>query len=98
LPWRSREDLGKVHHRVACHGEGEPCLALQGSARGHHHQSAGVENRRQGSEPALIVVLRAEVSQQGIGKMTLHQLGGPALPFMEELAQRFLSMVLPVAM
>ena len=98
LPRRSREDLCQVHHGVACHGEGEPCLALQGSARGHHHQSAGVENRRQGSEPALIVVLRAEVGQHGIGEMALHQFGGPALPFMEQLAQRFLSMVLPVAM
>ena len=60
------------------------------------NQGARLEDCRQRRQPRLISVLRAEVAQDRIGKVTLHQFRRPRLPVVEILTERL--HVLPLDM
>src|SRR6266851_97573 len=76
---------------MARDGERKVGLALAGVFDADLDQRAGVQNRSQGSDPGLVVVLRAEKCQHRVGKMALHQFGCPKLPVFQKFAERFVA-------
>ena len=78
------EDVAKVDKSVASHGEGELGLAGAGAFDGSDEEGAGVEDRCDGGEPGLVVVLRTVVAEDGIGDVGFKHLGRPALPLCKE--------------
>ena len=82
------EDQGEIDHSMAGHREGELRLALARPLDTRHDEGTGIEGRRKSAEPRLIVVLGAEIGEDRIREMPFEELRGPALPFVEELAQR----------
>jgi|SRR5580698_10039257 len=77
------EDAAEVDECVAGHDEGELRLTGGFSFDDGDEQGAGVEDGDECGEPALGVVLRTVVAEDGIGDVGLKDLGGPALPFGE---------------
>ena len=69
---------------MARHDKGE--LGLPGGVAfdDGDQQRAGVEDGDQRGEPALVVVLRPVVAENGVGDVGLEDLRGPSLPFREQ--------------
>ena len=72
---------------MASHGEGELRLAGRTTVDTHHDEGARVEDGGERAEPGLVLVLRAEIEQDGIREMAFHELGRPALPITEQQVQ-----------
>lgn len=70
---------------MAGHGEGKLGLAGGFFLNAGDEQGAGVKDGDERAEPALVGVLGAEIAQQRIRDVTFEELGGPVLPFFEEL-------------
>jgi hypothetical protein len=84
------EDVAKIDEGVASHREGELGLAGRDALAGFrelggYEEGAGVEDGDEGGEPALVVVLRPVIAEDGVGDVALEDLGGPAFPLGEEL-------------
>ena len=77
---RGAKDLAEIDDGVTSDGEGE--LGLLGAAAfdAGDGESAGIENRGKGSDPGLVVVLRAEIGEHRVRKMGFQKLGAPVLP------------------
>src|SRR5439155_23493397 len=71
--------------------EGEVGLALASALDADLDQRACGKNGGKRSNPGLIVVLRAKVGENRIGKMAFQQFGGPEFPILEEIVEGFLS-------
>lgn len=69
---RGAEDLREIDDGVAGDGEGEFSLTFAGAVDADHDERAGVEDRGEGRDPRLIVVLRAEVGEHRIAEMAFH--------------------------
>src|ERR1700722_7017023 len=74
------EDMAEVDQGVAAHGEGELSLAGGDAGDDGDEQGAGIEYGGEGGEPALVVMLRTVVTEDGVGDVGLEDLRGPALP------------------
>ncbi len=66
------ENGRNVHDRVAGGGERQLCLPSAVAVHSGEDQNAGIENSGERGEPGLVVVLRAIVGEDRIGKMTFH--------------------------
>src|SRR5438034_5550787 len=89
LPFRRRaEHLRQVHDRVPGHGERQLRLPRAPAVQPDHHDRARVEDRGERREPRLVVVLRPEIGERGIGEVTLEHVSGPALPVAQQLGER----------
>src|SRR5581483_5900807 len=77
--------------------KGEVRLPGAGTLDSDLHQSASIENRRERGYPGLIVVLGAKEGEHRIGEVALHQLGRPELPFLEQLVERLLAVLIAMA-
>src|SRR5580692_4066676 len=82
------ENLREIGDGVAAHGESEPRLLRARIIGGGDQKRGGIENCRQSGEPGFVGVLRAEITDDGIGDVTFQQLGGPVLPIAEQDQQR----------
>src|SRR6266436_2498720 len=81
------EDLRKVNNGVTRDRESKLSLFFASALDANDRESASIQNRRKRSDPGLVIVLRAKISEHRIGKMALHQLGAPQLPIFEENAE-----------
>src|SRR5215469_15577239 len=91
------KDVAEIDQRMARDGKSE--LRLASGLPGHNgdEQRAGVEHGGERGEPALVVVLRAVVAEDGVGDVRLEDVGGPALPLDEQDDERLLAAVEGVA-
>ena len=64
---RGVENLGEIDDGVASDRESELRLLATGAFDADDRQRAGVEYRGERAEPGLIVMLRAEIAEHGIG-------------------------------
>ena len=69
---------------MAANGKGEPGLEGLDAIHAHDHQSAGVQNGGERSQPGLIVVLRAKEAEDRIRKVALENLCCGQLPILEQ--------------
>ncbi len=86
-----RKDLGEIDHRVASDGKRELSLFRAGLFNAGDRQCTSVENRCEGSDPGLVVVLGTEVGQHRIREMAFHELRAPELPVFQQDAQGFVT-------
>src|SRR5882724_9062275 len=93
---RSVEDLREIYDGVTSDGKSELGLSFAGTFYADHDQCAGVKNGGKRGDPGLIVVLRAEKRQHGIGQMALHEFGAPEFPFLQQFAKRVLPLRIAV--
>src|SRR5277367_2578691 len=81
---RGAENLRQVGDRVARDGEGKLRLFLASAVYADDDQRASVQDGSERGHPGLVVMLRAEICQDWIGEMALHQLGAPAFPVFQK--------------
>src|SRR5437879_6803944 len=74
------EDLRKIDNCMTGHCKSEFCLMLTVTLDADAEQSTTIQDRSERGQPRLIAMLRAEVAQDSIREMALHQFGRPALP------------------
>ena len=77
------EDAADIDEGVAGHDEGELGLAGGFAFDDGDKQGTGVEDRDEGGEPALGIVLGAVIAEDGVGDVGFEDLCGPTLPFGE---------------
>ena len=83
------ENLRQVHSRVAAHGERQARLPRKPALVAGDQESASIENGCERRYPRFVVVLRAEVAHDWIGDVAFQNFRRPALPFVQELLERF---------
>src|SRR6266436_9486922 len=93
---RRAEDLRKIDNRVTRDRERKLGLLFTGAFDANHHDRASIQNGGKRSDPGLVVVLRAKIGEHGIREMTLHELGAPKFPLLEEKAERLQSLGITV--
>src|SRR5262249_34638722 len=81
------DDLGEINDGVARHLEGPPRLLIADVFNSGHDERGSVEDYGEGAEPGLIAVLGTIEAQHGIRKVAFEDLGGPALPVLEEAVE-----------
>src|SRR5438132_4472053 len=77
-------DLTDVHDHVAGVRKRQGRAAGGKIAQAHHHQGARIQDRREGGQPGLVVVLRAKEGQGRVRDVGLEGFCGPRLPLLEE--------------
>src|SRR6185369_1897948 len=70
--WRSPENLSDVDNCMTRHGKCKARLPRRRLTHADYYQRAGVEYRRHRCQPRLIVMLRTEVTKDGVREMALH--------------------------
>src|ERR1700686_3731806 len=80
------EDLRKIGYGVARDRKGELGLLFAGTVDADYDERGSIQNGGERRDPRLVVMLRAEESQDGIREVAFHQLGGPALPIFQKFA------------
>src|SRR6266568_2984735 len=95
-PRRRAVHLRQIDHRVARHRERQLGLPHAPPLEPHDHERARVQDGREGRHPRLVVVLRPEIAERWIRQMALEHVGGPALPFLEQIGQRRGARIRPV--
>ena len=78
--WGRSKNLAQVHDGVTGNSKGEFSLFGAGAFEAGDNDGTGVQDGGKRADPGLIVVLRAEVGQDGIRKVRLEQLGAPDFP------------------
>ena len=91
------KNLREINDGVAGDREGELSLLHACAFDADDGEGAGVENGGERGEPGLIVVLRAEIAEHGIGEVAFEEFCGPTLPFEEEFLEGVESAVVGVA-
>src|SRR6266851_7692117 len=94
---RGAEDLREVDYGVTRDRKSKLGLFFASAFDTDDDERARVQNRRERSDPRLIVVLRSKIGEHGIREMALHHLGAPQLPLLEENAEGVLAMYITVA-
>src|ERR1700761_1057981 len=87
------KDVANVHQNMAADSERELRLAECRALNGGNEQRARVENGGQRGDPALVVVLGAVVTKNGIGDVGLEHRRRPALPLRKQLVQCLISAI-----
>src|ERR1700722_14443541 len=69
--WLEGEDLCQIEHRMTCHCEGQLRLASGMLLHTGDEQRAGIEDRGEGANPALVGMLGTKVAEQRVRDVTL---------------------------
>src|SRR5690348_16670106 len=87
--WGNRKNLAKVDYGVSGNRKRKLRLPRTNIFHTRNREGATIQDRRQRTDPRLVVVLRTKVRQHRIGEMAFKNLSGPPLPILEQLAQLF---------